>query len=127
MNSFSFSRLISKSSATTSQSLNNVFFPPPPGCSPYPMGKPLSTRSLLGIRASAFQAPIDYQFCVPSITMLFSHSRVTYKAFIERVVDGDTLIVKIDLGFETRIREYLRLRGIDAPETDTAEGKRSEE
>jgi len=51
----------------------------------------------------------------------------TYKAFIERVVDSDTLIVKIDLGFETRIREYLRLRGIDAPETDTAEGKRARE
>src|SRR3989344_5294930 len=51
----------------------------------------------------------------------------TYKAFIERVVDGDTVIVKIDLGFETRIREYLRLRGIDAPEMDSAEGKRARE
>lgn len=49
----------------------------------------------------------------------------TYKAFIERVVDGDTVIVKIDLGFETRIREYLRLRGIDVPEMDTPEGKRA--
>jgi endonuclease YncB( thermonuclease family) len=51
----------------------------------------------------------------------------TYKAFVERVVDGDTLIVKIDLGFETRIREYLRLRGLDAPEMDTAKGKRARE
>src|SRR3989338_3906016 len=40
----------------------------------------------------------------------------TYKAFVERVVDADTLIVKIDLGFENRIRQYLRLRGINAPE-----------
>ena len=49
----------------------------------------------------------------------------TYKAFVERVVDGDTMIVKIDLGFKTRIREYLRLRGIDAPELAAAEGKRT--
>lgn len=49
----------------------------------------------------------------------------TYKAFVERVVDADTLIVKIDLGFETRIRQYLRLRGINAPELKTEEGKRA--
>ncbi|MDP2653252.1 MAG: DUF1016 N-terminal domain-containing protein [Candidatus Omnitrophota bacterium] len=49
----------------------------------------------------------------------------TYQAHVERVVDGDTLLVKIDLGFETRIRQYLRLRGIDAPELTTPEGKKS--
>jgi hypothetical protein len=49
----------------------------------------------------------------------------TYKAFVERVVDADTLIVKIDLGFEIRIRQYLRLRGIDTPELFTPEGKKA--
>ena len=52
-------------------------------------------------------------------------SLFTYQAFIERIVDADTLLVKIDLGFETRIRQYLRLRGIDAPELSTAEGKKA--
>lgn len=40
----------------------------------------------------------------------------TYQAFVERVVDGDTLKVEIDLGFNIRIRQTLRLRGIDCPE-----------
>ena len=49
----------------------------------------------------------------------------TYKAFVERVVDGDTLLARIDLGFETRVRQYLRLRGIDAPEISSPEGKKA--
>lgn len=49
----------------------------------------------------------------------------TYYAFVERVVDGDTLLVKIDLGFGTRVRQYLRLRGINTPEIDTPEGKKA--
>lgn len=51
--------------------------------------------------------------------------RFAYKAFVERVVDADTLIVKIDLGFENRIRQYLRLRGINAPELSTEAGKKA--
>lgn len=49
----------------------------------------------------------------------------TYKAFVERVVDGDTLRVQIDLGFNHRLRQYLRLRGIDAPEIHTPQGRRA--
>lgn len=51
----------------------------------------------------------------------------TYKASVERVVDGDTLIAEVDLGFETHHRLYIRLRGIDAPEMDTAPGKEASE
>ena len=51
----------------------------------------------------------------------------TYKASVERVVDGDTIIAKIDLGFGNQCREYLRFRGIDAPEMETAEGKKARE
>ena len=49
----------------------------------------------------------------------------TYSATVERVVDGDTLRVEIDLGFGIYLREYLRLRGIDAPELSTPEGKKA--
>jgi len=50
----------------------------------------------------------------------------TYEAFLERVVDGDTIIVRIDLGFDVLKRERIRLRGIDAAEIETDEGKKAE-
>lgn len=48
-----------------------------------------------------------------------------YMATIERVIDGDTLHVILDLGFEISHREILRLRGINAPELSTSAGKKS--
>ena len=51
----------------------------------------------------------------------------TYKAKVLRVVDGDTLWVRIDLGFKIKIRQKLRLRGIDTPEMDTAEGRQAQD
>ena len=49
----------------------------------------------------------------------------TYKAYVERVVDGDTLYVDVDLGFKSGTFQYLRLRGINCPEIDTPEGKKA--
>ncbi|HNE11673.1 MAG TPA: thermonuclease family protein, partial [Leptospiraceae bacterium] len=46
--------------------------------------------------------------------------RFTYKAYLERVIDGDTLLVTIDLGFSISIKQRLRLRGLDAPEISTS-------
>ena len=51
----------------------------------------------------------------------------TYRGRVERVVDADTLLVWIDLGFEMGLRQYLRLRGINMPEKDTRQGKRAAE
>ena len=47
----------------------------------------------------------------------------TYRAVVEKVVDGDTLKVRIDLGYDDSCRQVLRLRGIDCPELDTKEGQ----
>ena len=52
-----------------------------------------------------------------------SKEMFTYKAYLERVIDGDTLLVNIDLGFSVFIEQRLRLRGVDAPELGTSEGK----
>lgn len=38
---------------------------------------------------------------------------------VERIIDGDTLDVEIDLGFNIIISQRVRLAGIDAPETKT--------
>jgi micrococcal nuclease len=46
-----------------------------------------------------------------------------YKAELIRVVDGDTVDLIIDLGFDTSRKERFRLYGIDAPEMNTPEGK----
>jgi len=40
-----------------------------------------------------------------------------YKAKLLRVVDGDTLDLKVDLGFKTSVEWRFRLKDIDTPET----------
>lgn len=43
-----------------------------------------------------------------------------YKAVMKRVIDGDTVVFDIDLGYMTWIHdEHVRLLGIDAPESRT--------
>ncbi len=49
----------------------------------------------------------------------------TYKAYLERVVDGDTIHVVLDLGFKIQHREILRLTKINAPEIATPAGKKA--
>jgi len=49
----------------------------------------------------------------------------TYKAYLNRVIDGDTMSLHIDLGFDTFIKETVRLRGINTPEIKTAEGQKA--
>ncbi len=49
----------------------------------------------------------------------------TYVARVQRVVDGDTLLVYIDCGFGIHRKERLRLKGIDAPERNTLAGQRA--
>jgi micrococcal nuclease len=44
-----------------------------------------------------------------------------YQAWIERIVDGDTVDVLIDLGFDVHMKQRIRLDGIDTPETRTTD------
>jgi endonuclease YncB( thermonuclease family) len=50
-----------------------------------------------------------------------------YSAIVDRVIDGDTLLLRVDLGFEVWINQRIRLRGIDCPEVSTPEGQKAKE
>ena len=50
-----------------------------------------------------------------------------YRATLVRVVDGDTVWLEVDLGFDIRRLDSFRLVGINAPEMNTAEGKAARE
>jgi len=52
-------------------------------------------------------------------------STYNYVGRVEKVVDGDTLRVQIDLGFVEMTRQYLRLFGIDAAEAKTKAGQKA--
>lgn len=49
----------------------------------------------------------------------------TYIAYLERVIDGDTLLCQVDCGFKNILRMRLRLKNIDAPEISSQKGIRS--
>lgn len=52
--------------------------------------------------------------------------RYTYVAWSRRIIDGDTLIADVDLGFGCQARGLrLRLRGIDCRELNTLAGRRA--
>ena len=46
-----------------------------------------------------------------------------YKALVERVIDGDTLLLRIDLGFTVWKEQRFRLAGIDCPSIDEPKGR----
>lgn len=45
-----------------------------------------------------------------------------YRALVTKVVDGDTVHCRVDLGFDVGVNVTLRLAGINSPEMKTAEG-----
>ena len=64
----------------------------------------------------------SYQFQTSDLPKSRLH---TYVALLDRVVDGDTIRVNLDLGFGIFEKEILRLAKINAPELKTPQGKRS--
>lgn len=52
-----------------------------------------------------------------------SVNNYTFPCVVDRVVDGDTIVVVIDVGFRIFIKQPIRLYGINAPENSTPAGK----
>lgn len=40
----------------------------------------------------------------------------TYKAVVDRIIDGDTFDAHVDLGFTVMVKVRFRLKGVDTPE-----------
>lgn len=55
------------------------------------------------------------------------HPAFTYEATVLRVIDGDTVRVRVDLGLRISTEITVRLLGINAPELNTDAGKQSRE
>ena len=49
----------------------------------------------------------------------------TYKAYVSKIIDGDTMWLDIDLGFNTWIKHKARLRGVDTPPMETKAGQKA--
>lgn len=45
-----------------------------------------------------------------------------YRALVEKIVDGDTLILRFDLGFQVWKEQRIRLAGVDTPPLDEPKG-----
>jgi endonuclease YncB( thermonuclease family) len=45
-----------------------------------------------------------------------------YNAELVRVIDGDTYVLDVDLGFYVHAVQHVRLLGIDCPEKNTPQG-----
>ena len=54
----------------------------------------------------------------------FQERQYIYKAEVIRVIDGDTMDVRIDVGFDTHIYKRLRLLGVDTWEIRGEERER---
>lgn len=50
-----------------------------------------------------------------------------YKAIVNRVIDGDTINLTLDLGFRLSYTANCRLAGINAPELHTIDGRIAKE
>ncbi|MDP8213088.1 MAG: thermonuclease family protein [Candidatus Zapsychrus exili] len=84
--------------------------------------KPTATKIALSKGKVVVSTKIDDGYVLRLVKNPDRDELYTYLAYVERVVDADTIIVKIDCGFGVRMRQRLRLRSIDAPELYTQKG-----
>ena len=47
----------------------------------------------------------------------------TYKAYVQKIIDGDTIWVIVDCGFRVWVKQKIRFRGIDTPSIETQKGR----
>ena len=50
-----------------------------------------------------------------------------YNAKLSKVIDGDTIDANIDLGFQTFVKQRIKLYGVDTPQSRSKDEKEKEE
>ncbi len=78
-----------------------------------------SSSLAVGHRVVSYKNNAEYEI---KRTDISSKSMYTYRAVVERVIDGDTIIANIDCGFQCWSHQRLRLRGINTPELSESGG-----
>jgi endonuclease YncB( thermonuclease family) len=54
-----------------------------------------------------------------------SDATYVYRAVVDKVIDGDTLLLRIDLGFQVWKEQRIRLADIDCPAMDEEKGRKA--
>lgn len=67
--------------------------------------------------------PSEFVDFPPALQEGAMHGWGPYRAVVRQVVDGDTLDVLVDLGFQCYAYQTLRLHGVNAPERYTEAGR----
>jgi endonuclease YncB( thermonuclease family) len=62
---------------------------------------------ILACRPTPLEGPAPRELAMPDVGM---------NATVERVIDGDTFVAVVDLGYDVMIRARIRLAGVDTPE-----------
>lgn len=87
----------------------------------YKTSTPIPNKTLLDLGFSIFTS-LPSKLRLTKIITLTDKPHYTYKAFLKKVIDGDTIEVLIDLGFSNYTTQRLRLNSIDTPELPSHEG-----
>ena len=74
------------------------------------------------IRRNVFNADGSSKKSVKKTLKRPAEATYVYKAMVVKIVDGDTLILRIDLGFLVLKEQRIRLAGIDCPPIDEKKG-----
>jgi endonuclease YncB( thermonuclease family) len=81
-----------------------------------------ATRLRTAIQGRRYESAAHQKPGSPVTLQRPTDSSYLYKAEVRDVVDADTLMLDIDLGFEVIRRQSIRLARIDAPARDTSQG-----
>lgn len=77
-------------------------------------------KSFRGLVAESVKSDDSYSYKPSNVKSKYMYA---YKAYVDKVIDGDTIWFQIDLGFNTWTRQSLRFMGVEAQPLETKQGR----